>query len=122
VPSVLGVSAVMTPPADELVAVTGDAQVMRNGALATMAGETTTPTLAAALEPVTPADVFAAAAAVPPIPPIPPAEPAVAVPDVLGALAAVPAPLLAAAVEPELAVSPAPPPPPPHAANASTTE
>jgi len=104
VPSVLGVSAVITPLADELVAVTGDAQVMPNAALATAEGETTTAGLAAAVEPVVPADVLALVPAF--------------VPD---ALAVVPAPPLTAAVEPELAGS-LDPPPPPHAANASTTE
>jgi len=104
VPSVLGVSAVITPLADELVAVTGDAQVMRNAALVTAEGETTIPGLAAAVEPVVPADVLALVPAF--------------VPD---ALAVVPAPPLTAAVEPELAGS-LDPPPPPHAANASTTE
>jgi hypothetical protein len=101
VPSVLGVSAVMTPLDDELVAVTGDAQVMRNAALASAEGETAT---AAPVEPGVPA----------------------AVPDVVPDVAAVlevpdaPAPPVVAAVELELAGSLDPP--PPHAANASTTE
>jgi hypothetical protein len=103
VPSVLGVSAVITPLADELVAVTGDVQLMRNAALATAEDETTAAGLPAAVEPVAPADVLALVPAL--------------VPD---ALAVVPAPPLAAAVEPELAGSPDPP--PPHAANASATE
>ncbi|WP_404609457.1 hypothetical protein [Caballeronia udeis] len=128
VPSVLGVSAVMTPLADELVAVTGDAHVMASAAaLATAEGETTAAGLAAPVEPVVPVVVPAVVAAVPPDPL---EEPVVAAPeavldvpdDVPDALAVVPAPPLTAAVEPELAGSLDPPPPPPHAANASTTE
>jgi len=102
VPSVLGVSAVMTPLDDELAAVTGDAHVMRNAALATTEGDTAAAGLAVPVEPV-------------------PAVLAV-VPDVLAAVP--PDPLeepVVAAVELELAGSPDPP-PPPHAANASTTE
>jgi hypothetical protein len=101
VPSVLGVSTVMTPLADELAAVTGEAHAMRNAAVATVEGETATAGLAAAVEPVVPVVV-------------PLAEPVAAEPDV------VPVPPLVAAVEPELAGSPDPP--PPQAANASTTE
>jgi hypothetical protein len=107
VPSVLGVSAVMTPLEDELVAVTGDAHVMRSAALATTEGDTTTAGLAAPEEPVVPAAVLAVVPAV--------------VPDVAAAVP--PDPLeepVVAAVELELAGSLDPP--PPHAANASTTE
>jgi len=114
VPSVLGVSAVMTPLDEEPVAVTGDAQVMRNAALATAEGETTTAGLAAPVEPVVPAAVLAV------VPDVVAAVPPEAVPDAPDALAAAPAPPLVAAVELELAGSPDPP--PPHAANASTTE
>jgi hypothetical protein len=120
VPSALGVSTVMTPLADEPVAVTGEAHAMRNAAVATVEGETTAAGLAAAVEPVVPAAVPAAVVA--PVPVDPLAEPVAAEPDaVLDALAVVPAPPpLAAAVEPELAGSLDPP--PPQAANASTTE
>jgi len=148
VPSVLGVSAVMTPLADELVAVTGEAHVMASAAaLATAEGETTAAGLAAPVEPVVPDDVLAVVPEVVPavvpavvpvvvpdvvaaVPPDPLVEPVAAAPeavpdvldDVLDALAVVPAPPLTAAVEPELAGSLDPPPPPPQAANASTTE
>ncbi|WP_241202308.1 MULTISPECIES: hypothetical protein [unclassified Caballeronia] len=121
VPSVLGVSAVMTPLDDELVAVTGDAHVMRNAALATTEGETTAAGLAAPVEPVVPAAVLAVVPAVVPdvLAAVPP-DPLDAL-EVLDALAVVPAPpLVAAAVELELAGSLDPP--PPHAANASATE
>lgn len=139
-PSVLGVSAVMTPLADELVAVTGEAHVMASAAaLATAEGETTAAGLAAPVEPVVPDDVLAVVPEVVPavvpdvvaaVPPDPLVEPVAAAPeavldvldDVLDALAVVPAPPLTAAVEPELAGSLDPPPPPPQAANASTTE
>jgi hypothetical protein len=117
VPSALGVSTVMTPLADEPVAVAGEAHAMRNAAVATVEGETTAAGLAAAVEPVVPAAVPAAVVAPVPV------EPVAAEPDaVLDALAVVPAPPpLVAAVEPELAGS-LDPPPPPQAANASTTE
>jgi hypothetical protein len=120
-PSAFGVSTVMTPLADEPVAVTGEAHAMRNAALATVEGETTAAGLAAAVEPVVPAAVLAVVPDVVVAPP-PLAEPVAAEPDAaLDALAVVPAPPpLAAAVEPELAGSLDPP--PPQAANASTTE
>jgi len=120
VPSALGVSAVMTPLDEELVAVTGDAHVMRNAALATAEGETTAAGLAAPVEPVIPAAVLAVVPAVVfgVVVAVPP-DPLDAL-EVLDALAVVPAPLVAA-VELELAGS-LDPPPPPHAANASATE
>jgi hypothetical protein len=103
VPSVLGVSAVMTPLDDEPAAVTGVAHVMRNAALATAEGETTAAGPAAPVEPAVPAAVLAVVPEVVPAVPLDPLEE-----------------LLVAAVELELAGSPDPP--PPHAANASTTE
>ena len=123
----------MTPLDDELVAVTGDAHVMRNAALATAEGETTAAGLAAPDEPVVPAAVLAVVAAVvPDVVAVVPPDPLDAVEvldvldvldvlEVLDALAVVPAPPLVAAVELELAGS-LDPPPPPHAANASATE
>ncbi|MDN7181584.1 hypothetical protein M0D69_26990 [Caballeronia sp. SEWSISQ10-4 2] len=105
VPSVLGVSTVMTPLDDELAAVTGEAHAMRNAAVATVEGETATAGLAAAVEPVVPVVV-------------PAVVPLLVEPDVV--LEVVLVPPLVAAVEPELAGSPDPP--PPQAANASTTE
>jgi hypothetical protein len=121
VPSALGVSTVMTPLADELVAVSGEAHAMRNAGVATVEGETTATGLAAAVEPVVPVVVLAVVPDVV-VAPDPLVEPVAAEPDaVLDALAVVPAPPpLVAAVEPELAGSPDPP--PPQAANASTTE
>jgi hypothetical protein len=118
VPSVLGVSAVMTPLEDEPVAVTGDVQVIRNAAFATAEGETRAAGLAAPVEPVVPAAVLAVEPAV--VPDVVAAVPPEVVPEAPDALAVVPAPPLVAAVELELAGSPDPP--PPHAANASTTE
>ena len=83
----------MTPLADELVAVTGDAHVMASAAaLATAEGETTAAGLAAPVEPVVPDDVLAV---------VPEVVPAV-VPDVVAAVPPDPLvePVAAAPAEP----------------------